>query len=65
MRLYKHPNCIDVAMAVLKSFYVKEKDTYKVKIRWINIVSGVLKDMGCPENLEISRKKFMEFQIYE
>jgi len=34
-RIYKHKNCIDVAIVPLKAFYVKEKDIWKLKIRWI------------------------------
>lgn len=36
--LYKHKNNTDVAFEVLKSFYVKEKGLWKLKVAWWNIV---------------------------
>lgn len=33
--IYKHKNCIDVAIIPLKTFYIKESDTWKIKVRWI------------------------------
>lgn len=37
MRLIKHINNTDVAVEVLKSFYVKEKRLMKIKVQWWNI----------------------------
>lgn len=36
--LYKHKNNTDVAFEIVKKFYVKEKDLYKLKVSWWNIV---------------------------
>lgn len=33
--IYKHKNCIDVAIIPLKIFYIKNKDVCKMKVRWI------------------------------
>ena len=35
--LYKHKDNEDVAFEVLKKFYIKEKQQWKLKIRWWNI----------------------------
>ena len=35
--LRKHKNNTDVAMEIIKSFYVKEKDVYKLHVMWWNI----------------------------
>lgn len=37
MRLLKHANNTDVAIEVLKRFYVKETSVWKLKVRWWNI----------------------------
>ncbi len=36
MLLY-HPNTTDIAMEVIKSFYVKENKKWKIKVMWWNI----------------------------
>jgi hypothetical protein len=36
--LYKHKNNTDVAFEIVKRFYVKEKDLYKIKVCWWNVV---------------------------
>ncbi len=35
--LFKHKNNTDVAIEILKQFFVKEKKVYKLKVRWWNI----------------------------
>jgi hypothetical protein len=35
--LYKHKDCIDVAIILKSSYYVPEKGIYKCKIDWYNI----------------------------
>jgi len=37
IKLYKHENCSDVAVEILKSF--KGKDFYKLKVSWWNVVN--------------------------
>ena len=34
---YKHENCTDVCIEVVKAHYVLEKDVYKLKVMWWNI----------------------------
>lgn len=38
-RLYKHEKMTDIAAEVIRSFYVKEKRVWKLKVRWWNIGS--------------------------
>ena len=37
--VYKHTNNTDVAMRVVKSYFITEKNGWKVKVNWINIVN--------------------------
>lgn len=65
--LRKHVNNQDIAIEVLKSFYVKEKDLWKLKVRWWNI--GVCHPpwcMGITEKLSISNKELKtNWKAYE
>lgn len=65
MKLLKHPRMTDVAMLVLKSFFVSQRGTYKLKVRWMRIVTGVPEDLGVQENLEITSEKMKEFKCWE
>jgi hypothetical protein len=57
--IYKHINNTDVAICIIKSFYVKERDYYKFKVRWMNVVNpNNVFDTGVQENLKIPRQKF-------
>jgi len=38
MRLYKHINNTDIAFEIIKKFYVVEKELWKFKVMWWNIV---------------------------
>ncbi len=60
--LYKHKNNTDVAMEVLKKFYVKEKDVVKLKIRWwrVNRANDVLYNMNIVERFVIPRKVWLK-----
>lgn len=66
MLLYKHRNNTDVALEVLKSFYVKEKNLWKLKIRWWNI--GKCHAPWCmqlTEQLEIPREDWRDnWEVY-
>jgi hypothetical protein len=67
VKLFKHYNCNDVAIEILKKFYVHEKNGYKLKIRWWNVVNPDNSwDMGCQENLFISQddlKNWLELTV--
>jgi hypothetical protein len=62
--LYRHKENSTVAFEVLKSFYVKEKKLYKVKVKWWNI--GRCHEPWCMEitqKLEIPVTKLTEFEF--
>ena len=50
-RIYKHVNCLDVAIIPLKVFYVKEKKLWKVRVKWI-----IYKDDKFVRGLNISER---------
>lgn len=56
--LYDHPGFTDVLMLVTKSFFVIEKDIYKLKVKWIRRNHGYV---IAEEKLTISREKAKEF----
>jgi len=58
-RLYKHVNNTDVALEVIKSFYVKEKSLWKLKVRWYNIVHRPT-SLGIVEKIQIPRDKWRD-----
>lgn len=63
--LLKHVNNTDVAIEVLKTFYVKEKQTYKLKVRWWNI--GKCHEpwcMGITETIVIRKEDMPKWQVY-
>lgn len=38
--LYKHENCTDVAIKIIKRpLFIPEKKGYRVKVSWINVVN--------------------------
>lgn len=66
MRLLKHRNNTDVAIEILKSFYVKEKHLYKLKVRWWRVSKvNPPRSMGFEQKIEIPKDKMSEWEIYE
>ena len=65
--LRKHVNNHDVALEVIKSFYVKEKKVWKVKVRWWNIgVSHPPWSMGIVETITVDNSAWrMDWKPYE
>jgi len=61
--LYRHINCRSVAIEVLKTFYVREKDLYKVKVRWY-MISSVRRPwpMSVVETIKIPANKVHEWK---
>jgi hypothetical protein len=60
MKVYDHPECRTVYMVVLKSFYIKEKDAWSLKVQWIRRRDGGL--LCQPYRLTLANQKFMEFK---
>lgn len=62
MILYKHIRNTDVAFEILSKFYIKEKDTLSLKVRWWNVTGRQYNRspqcMGIVERIEIPREKF-------
>lgn len=61
MVLLKHIRNTDVAILVLKKYFIPQKDYYKVKVKWMNIVNpNNIFYIGVQETLIINRKKFLK-----
>jgi len=58
-RIYKHVNNTDVAIVPIKSFYVKEKELWKLKVRWIYYKKDgqYTKDMGIDQSITITKEE--------
>lgn len=65
--LYKHENCTDTAlMPVKRPFFVPEKQIYKVRCRWFNIVNpNNVYDMGVVDNVVIKAEDIRRWKFYE
>lgn len=62
MKLYKHENCTDVAIEILKSF--NGKDFYKLKVSWWNVVNKENHyPMGVVEKLKISLEDWKKWKL--
>lgn len=57
---YKHIAFKDVAVEVLKKYYIKEKDMYSIKIRWWNVCpSHRPRNMGFVQRIKVDRKTWL------
>jgi len=66
MGLYKHNNNTDVAVDVLKQFYIKEKDAYSMKVMWWNIGPHEPYCMHITQRLRIPREVWLrDWASYE
>jgi len=67
MKLYKHINNTDVAIDIIKKFYVKEKALWKFKVMWWNV--GECHDpwpMNITQQIEIPKEVWeKEWKLYE
>mgnify|MGYP007134653024 CR=1 FL=1 len=57
--LYTHPGFIDVRMEVVKRFYIREKDAWSLKIRWVH-KNGRPLSRYC--RIKLTNKKWKEFR---
>ena len=62
-QIYKHKNNTDVAINIVKSFYVKEKQRYNLKVRWINIGSHPWQDMNIVQRINIQNKDLLDWKL--
>lgn len=67
MVLLKHINNTDVAIEIIKSFYVKEKEVYKLHVMWWDIgICHPPRCMGFNQKITIPREVMRnEWRVYE
>jgi hypothetical protein len=61
-KLYRHKKCYDVAFEVIKSYYIHEKDTFSLRVRWYNI--GASHDpwyMGIEERIRLHKSEIYSY----
>ena len=58
----KHPLMRDVALDILKRFYIKEKDMWSLKIQWVHARHGYI--LCQPYRIKITREKLQEFELF-
>ena len=67
MRLYIHQEMRDVAIEIVKSFYVKEKELWKFKVVWWNV--GRAHEAWCmnlTQRIEVSKKDWAnKWRLYK
>jgi len=55
VQLMRHINNRDVAIEVLSIFYIKEKDTYDIKVMWYNIGPHPTFSLGITQRIRVMR----------
>ncbi len=64
--LLKHVNNTEVAIEILKSFYVKEKQIFKLKVRWHNIGKCHAPwSMEIVQTIKVKKEDMANWQPYE
>lgn len=61
MRAFTHPKFRDVYFLVKKSFFVAEKNIWKLKIIWMSKRHRI---EICKENITITAEKYKELRLY-
>lgn len=59
--LLKHQDNTDVALRVIKKFYIKEKDAYSLQVEWFRVSTArnkVLWPMGITQRIKIPRLRW-------
>ena len=65
MLLLKHDDNTDVAVEILKQFYVARTQTYKFKVRWWNIVpSHPPYCMWLEQTIRVAKKDMHKWKPY-
>jgi hypothetical protein len=64
--LRKHQNNTDVAIEILKCFFVREKREFALKVRWWNIACKRLPpyDMKIDQKIRISLEDWKKWDFY-
>lgn len=66
MQLLRHVNNRDVAIQIIRSFYVPEKLTYKFTVYWWNIgACHAPWSMGIREKIEVSKSQMSDWKPYK
>lgn len=67
MNLYKHKNNTDVAIMPIKvPFFVKEKNGYKIRVKWFNIVNPKkIFDLFITETIFVKKSDISNWKYYE
>lgn len=70
-RFYKHPECIDTCVMVVRSFDIPEKDLVEVKLQWWRLYKNgkkvpFMNDVGYIETKhKKTREYWLEWQLME
>jgi hypothetical protein len=65
LRLLKHPKMTDTAVEVLKSFFIKEKKAYSLRVRWWNIGRcHAPYSLNIEQRLTIPMEQWREWELY-
>lgn len=63
--LKKHRNNQDVAIEILKRFFVPEKQVWKLKVRWYRIYRNrPPMCMNIDQRITVARKDWAQWEIY-
>lgn len=64
---YKHPKNTSICMEVLKSFYIKEKDTYSLRVAWWkwSPKRGICYPLNIEERINMSVMKAREWELLD
>ena len=57
--IYSHPKFLDVVMVVLKQYFIKETETYALKVKWYK--RGEKYRFLASESIRLPKAKFKEF----
>ena len=63
-RIYKHINCLDAAIIPIKSFYVKEKKLWKLRVKWVIVKNDkYVRDLGVSERIQITQEQSKDWKL--
>lgn len=62
---YKHKNNTDVAMQVIRSYWIPEKQGWKAKVNWINIVNPANPYLLTKDNVFVTKDQRKNWESYD